>query len=146
MDDNIFYVVKTEKSKCSCCGKPIKDIYSYNGNDYGYYCFMEAIGSPVDRKNSKQKPLSTWVFELMNKYFYEEKDNYLYNSYCIYDDYVSNFFNENISKDYEDSPLWNRTTEIAGKKVAVYHQKMIAEYLEMRLRVYRIEKGISDLK
>lgn len=145
MDENVFYVVLTEKSKCSCCGKPIKNIYSYNGKDYGYYCFMEAIGQPVDRKASKEKPLPSWAFDLMNEYFNKEKDDYLYESHCLYEDFELNFFNLYISKEYEDSPLWNRATEIAGRRVPVYHQKMMSDYLKMRLKEFRKEMGIIEI-
>lgn len=47
---DIFYIVETKTSKCSCCGKTIRNVYYYNDKHYGYYCFMELIGKPVDKK------------------------------------------------------------------------------------------------
>lgn len=142
MNEDIFYKVETQKSKCSCCGKSIKNIYKYKGQDYGYYCFMNKIGSPVDRSISKEKPLPNWAFDLMNEYFNKTKDSCLYESSSIYDDFVVDFFNEYISKEYEDHPLWCRVTEIAGRNIPVYQQHMISDYLVMRLKQYRQENGL----
>lgn len=138
MGDNIFYTVETNKSKCSCCGKAIKNIYHYNNKEYGYYCFMNAIGQPVDKTTSKEKPLPNWAFDLMNEYFEKEKDIYIDE-----DDFVINFFNEYISKEYDDHPLWNRAIELTGKKIPIYQQYMINDYLQMRLKQYRLEKGLQ---
>jgi hypothetical protein len=80
--NDVYYLVETKKSKCSCCGKSIKNIYHYNGKDYGFYCFMSAIGNPVDTAVSKEKPLPNWIFDLMNEYIENEKDYFIehYNS------------------------------------------------------------------
>lgn len=131
MNDNIFYYVEPKSSKCNCCGKPIKNIYHYKDKEYGYHCFMSAIGNPIDRTTSKEKPLPTWVFELMNNYFEEYKDEYTNFEYM-----AVNFFNKYMSKEYNDHALWNRTVEVCGKKIPVYQQYMINEYLIMRLKQY----------
>lgn len=127
---DIFYEVITKSSTCSCCGKKIKNIYRYNDKDYGYYCFMELMGEPIDRKNNKQKPLPNWLYDLLNNYFEKVKDDTDENVISV------NFFNEYITKSYPDHAVWNRTVEVQGKPVPVYQQYMLDGYLRMKLKQY----------
>ena len=130
---DIIYNIKTKKGKCSCCGKSIKNIYIYNGKEYGYYCFMDKIGKHIDKSNTKEKPLSTKICILMNEYIDKNINNYEDE-----DDFVVNFFNENISDNILDKngehKLWNKTIKINNNNIPVYQQYMINDYLIMKFR------------
>lgn len=130
LSNKIFYIVETKTSKCSCCGKTIKNIYKYDGKDYGYYCFMQAIGKPIDKTTSKEKPLPSWIFDLMNDYI-EKKKNRLENNI---EDFEVNFWNELHGKLEcpNDGSVYLSSVKINNKRIPVYWQYKIMEYLHMR--------------
>lgn len=133
MTEDIFYIIETKKSKCSCCGKSIKNIYHYNGKEYGYYCFMSVIGKSIDQSKSSQRPLPNWIIDLMNKYFESNKNGWNKND----EHSISvNFIGEHMTKSYPDHALWHRTIEVCNRKLPVYQQYMVDEYLQMRLKYY----------
>ncbi len=127
---DIFYIVETKTSKCSCCGKTIRNVYYYNNKHYGYYCFMELIGKPVDKKNSKEKPLPGWIFDFMNQYI-EKKKSKLEDRI---EDFECNFWNEsNFDLQYpKDGGVYLSSVKINGKRVPIYWQYEIMRYLHMR--------------
>jgi hypothetical protein len=97
---------------------------------------MKAIGNPVDRTSSKEKPLPNWVINLMNNYFEENKNDYKDSDEYGFSFMSVNFFGQYISKRYPDHRLWEGTVEVCGKNIPVYQQYMINDYLVMRLKQY----------
>lgn len=135
--EDLIYKVETKKSKCCKCGKTIKNVYNYKGEEYGYCCFMKMQGIEIDKSNSKQKPLPTWIFELLNLYEeYKIKENDIEKNH---EDYECNFWNEKIG-DWElyypknGGGVYCSTVKINGKSIPMYWQFEMAKYLEMRHR------------
>jgi hypothetical protein len=133
MNENIFYIVEIKTSTCSRCGKTIKNIYRYNGQDYGYECFKQILGINPTSKKYNQKPLPKWIYELLNKYVDLKKDEIEENK----EDFEVNFWNECDKIGYTleypiDGGVYESSITMNSKKIPLYWQYEISKYLCMR--------------
>lgn len=128
-----IYLVVTEPTKCHKCNKNIKVYYEYNGEKYGWDCYCRMLNINVDSNGKPiKKPLPAWLYDLMNQYIEESKDE-INDSYSI-DDFNVNFWNSGIFNLTcpKHGTVYSSLVKINGKNISIEKQLQMSEYLNMR--------------